>query len=281
MDLVDIIKVKYNKLTTSEKRIANYILSDSKKVLESNAQEIGRETETSAATVVRFCKKIDLDGFDNLKVRIAKSSLIDNSEKEIDPILQKDDSSQEVVKKIHSHIDTALKRTLCLINFDNLENIIRIIKNANNVYLYAIGASSLSAYDLYHKLNRINKRAHYNFDAHMNIEFSVHTKPDDVVIAISYGGDSKEVLLAVKSAIKNGTPVIAIVKEGETILSKLADYCLYVPNTEKRVRMGSVESKFAQMMLVDILYFGVVKDNIDSVLEELRVTSNAIYDLKE
>ena len=39
----------------------------------------------------------------------------------------------------------------------------------------------------------------------MSIEFSAYTKPDDVVIAISYSGNSREVLLAVEKSKKQNT----------------------------------------------------------------------------
>lgn len=281
MDFIDVIKIKYDKLTASEKKVADYILKNSDSFLDSNAQRIGEETATSAATIIRFCKKMEFDSLENLKVNIAKSNLSSKENNVIDPILTKVDSDVDVVKKIYSQVDVSLKKTLSLIKFDVLGKVLEIIKKSENVYIYGIGASSLAAYDLYHKLNRVGKRSFYNFDGHMSIEFSIYSTPKDVAIAISYGGDSKEVLLAVEQAKKNNTPVIAIVKEGDTTLSKMVDYCLFVPNNEKRIRMGSLGSKFAQMLMIDILYFGVVRENLETVLEELKLTSDSIRPLKD
>lgn len=280
MDLIDIIKIKYNKLTPSEMKIADYVMKNPEKILEMSAQDIGNITGTSAATVVRFCKKIDVEGFDNLKVRIAQSSIREGNVNEVDPILNKNDSINDVVNKICSNVEIGLKRTISLIDIEVLEKVVTLLKSAKGIYVYAIGSSALSAQELYHKLNRVNRKTYFNREAVMSIEFSAYTQPDDVVIAISYSGNSKEVLMAVEQAKKNNTPIIAIVKEGQTKLSDMADYCLYVPNKEKKIRIGSLESKYSQMLLVDILYFAVVKDDIDSFVGYIKEISDSIGKLK-
>lgn len=280
MDLFEIIKIKYNKFTSSEVKIADFLLLNHKKFLGMSAQEIGEETKTSAASVIRFSKKIGVDGLDLLKVKIAQSSANINEEVEIDPVLNENDSISNVVSKIYSNIEIGLKRTTSLLDEKNLEEIVSLIKNSNGVYIYAIGSSSFCAVDLYHKLNRINKKTYYNQDSIMSIEFAGHTRPDDVVIAISYSGISKEVLLAAEESKKQGTPVIAIVKEGKTPLSMLADFCLHVPNKEKNIRIGSLESKYAQMLLADILYYAVVKDDMECFIEYLKGISEKIANFK-
>lgn len=281
MNFIDLIKIKYDKLTASEQKIADYILLNSEVFLKSNAQEIGDLTQTSGASVIRFCKKLGFSGLENLKVEVAKSNINSHDNQKIDPIIESADTNDILVNKIYSNIETSLKRTIHLMDFQLLEKIIDIIRKANKVYLYGIGASSLSAYDLYHKFNRINKTTFYGFDGHMNIEFAVHSQPSDVAIAISYGGNTKEVLLAVKQLKENKTPVIAIVKEGESSLSQLADYCLFVPNTEKQIKMGALSSKFSQSFLVDIIYFGVVKDHLDNIFGQLELTNRVVTPLKE
>lgn len=280
MNLFDNIKIKYNKLTSSEMKIADFIIKNHKKVLEMSAKEIGDETKTSAATVVRFCKKIEIDGLDTLKVKIAQSSFENKESTEIDPILSKDDSMVDIINKIYTNVEVGLKRAVSLLVVETLEKVVELIKRSNGIYIYAIGSSGLCAYDLYHKLNRVNKKTYYNQDPTMSIEFSGYTKPDDVVIAISYSGNSKEVLLAVEESKKQNTPIVAIVKEGKTRLGELADYCLYIPNKERKVRIGSLESKFSQMLIADILYYAVAKENMDSFIEFLKDISDKIGKFK-
>ena len=84
-------------------------------------------------------------------------------------------------------------------------------------------------------------------------------------------------LKSLKSRIQ---PIVAIVKEGKTRLGELADYCLYIPNKEKKVRIGSLESKFSQMLIADILYYAVAKENMDPFIEYLKDISDKIGKFK-
>lgn len=280
MNIIEIIRARYDSFTNSEKRIGNYILDNSKEFLDLSSSQIGEKTDSSGATVIRFCKKIDIEGLEKLKIEVAKIIDGDKSFDSIDPMLKESDTTDEVVKKLYSNIDFSLKQTLELINMNELEKIIKVIKRAENVYIYAIGASSLSAYDLYHKFNRVNKRCFFNFDADMNLEFSTHTKSTDVAIGISYSGESRQVNCAIENAKRNGTSVISIVKEGDNSLKELSDYSLSIPNNEKRIRVGAVSSKFSQMFYVDLLYLGVIKGDLDLIYDYLKKTNDSTSEFK-
>ena len=49
---------------------------------------------------------------------------------------------------------------------------------------------------------------------------------DDVVIAVSHSGASKELLQSVQAARENGAKVIVITSHGQSPLAALADICL-------------------------------------------------------
>jgi DNA-binding MurR/RpiR family transcriptional regulator len=76
----------------------------------------------------------------------------------------------------------------------------------------------------------------------------------DVVIAISYSGESEAVLRVAKEAKKNGTRIVAITRVGENSLGKLADRILAVPNSESLFRQGATLSRINQLLVVDIVY---------------------------
>ena len=59
--------------TTTEKIIAEYILEHAHDILNDSAQELGKKTQTSAAAVIRFSKKLGYKGFSDLKISLAGS----------------------------------------------------------------------------------------------------------------------------------------------------------------------------------------------------------------
>src|SRR5690606_20756427 len=59
------------KLPPSESKIAAYILKNPKESISLTASELGKQSNTSSAAVIRLCKSLDLKGFQDLKLRIA------------------------------------------------------------------------------------------------------------------------------------------------------------------------------------------------------------------
>lgn len=266
--------------TQSEKKIAKYILENGQDVITHSAQEIGDCTDTSPASVVRFSRTLGYEGFQELKLEIAKTQN-QNEEKIIDDIIEKGDSIEKVVHKVANQGINTINNTVALLNIEDFEKAIEEIKKANNIYLFGVGASAIVAMDLQHKLLRINKIAIFHLDANVQLAMSVHAKRGDLAIGISYRGKSKEVNNSVRRAKENGASCISITKYGNNSLADLCDINLRVPNVEKELRVGAIASRMAQLMVTDILFLGIAKDNFEDVERYLKETKKMTDILKE
>lgn len=266
--------------TQSEKKIAKYILENGQDVITHSAQEIGDSTDTSPASVVRFSRTLGYEGFQELKLEIAKTQN-QNEEKIIDDIIEKGDSVEKVVHKVANQGINTINNTVALLNIEDFEKAIEEIKKANNIYLFGVGASAIVAMDLQHKLLRINKIAIFHLDANVQLAMSVHAKRGDLAIGISYRGKSKEVNNSVRRAKENGASCISITKYGNNSLADLCDINLRVPNVEKELRVSAIASRMAQLMVTDILFLGIAKDNFEDVERYLKETKKMTDILKE
>ena len=63
-------------------------------------------------------------------------------------------------------------------------------------------------------------------DSHMQATEAALVTPDDVVIAVSHSGATKELLQSVQTAKAAGAGIIVITSHGQSLLAKLADICL-------------------------------------------------------
>ena len=59
-------------LTPTESQLAQYILRNKEEVQTSSIQSLSEKTFASKSAIHRFCKKIGFEGFNDLKVKIAK-----------------------------------------------------------------------------------------------------------------------------------------------------------------------------------------------------------------
>ncbi|WP_238883010.1 MurR/RpiR family transcriptional regulator [Clostridium sp. YIM B02551] len=273
------IKQYATEFTQAEQKISDYILQNPEEVINFSAQQLAERTETSAASVVRFSRKLGFGGFGELKIEIAKT-ITNNYDDNFDAIISSEDSIIDITDKLVNKAVTSIKETQGLINFKDLEEAIEIIRKAENVYLFGVGASSLVAMDFMYKLARINKRVVYFMDSHLQLASSVHITEKDVAIGISYGGKTKEVNESISIAIEKGAKVIAITSCNKNPLSSMSDISLKVPNAEKQIRFGAISSRVAQLIITDTLFLGVAIDNLDKVENSLLETRKAVEKLK-
>ncbi|MBP8315195.1 MurR/RpiR family transcriptional regulator, partial [Clostridium neonatale] len=54
-------------LTTNEEDVLQYVFSNKDKVIKMNINQLAQNTYVSTATILRLCKKLNLQGFNDLK----------------------------------------------------------------------------------------------------------------------------------------------------------------------------------------------------------------------
>ena len=61
------IKLLYDKMGSAEKRIADWIFENSGKIISLSIVELAEQCNCGEATIVRFAKRLGLNGFQELK----------------------------------------------------------------------------------------------------------------------------------------------------------------------------------------------------------------------
>ncbi|MGY5266349.1 MurR/RpiR family transcriptional regulator [Paraclostridium bifermentans] len=280
MNILEYIKQNYEDFTDSEKLIADYLLSNNESIINLSAKEIGEITNTSAATLIRFSKKLGFESLNEMKLKLSMS-LRDIKEKADFEYINKKLETTDIIYGIKKSIDKVMEKTVNLIQEEDLEKAIELLSKAKNIYIYSVGVSGLVGQDFYYKLSRINKRCIAHVDTHLQITSSILMEPGDVAVAISYSGTTKEVIKCVENANKNNVPVISITKASiSNKLEDLSDITLKVPYVEKSLREGAMSSRISQLAIIDMLFIGMAKENIEEVENKLVVTREAVKDLK-
>lgn len=281
MNILEYIKQNYSDFTDREKLIAEYFLSNEESVINMSAKEIGELTSTSAATVVRFSKKLGFSSLNEMKLGLTISS--NEQEKSASfKYLDKELKTRDVIYGVKDSIDSVMEKTVKLVNEKDLEKATELLLNAKNIYIYSVGVSGLVGLDFYYKLSRINKRCIVHSDTHLQITSSVLMEKGDVAVAISYSGSTNEVIKCVENANKNNIPVISITKASiNNELEKLSDITLKVPFVEKSLREGAMSSRISQLAIIDMLFIGMAKNNLEEVEQKLILTRNAVKELNK
>ncbi|MGL6167489.1 MAG: MurR/RpiR family transcriptional regulator [Fusobacteriaceae bacterium] len=281
MNVLEYIQQNYNNFTDSEKLISDYFLSNKEIIIKLSSKEIGKLTTTSAATVVRFSKKLGFCSLNELKLSLKLSSVEEDKNLRF-KYLDKNLKTRDIIYGVKDSIDSIMEKTIKLIDEKELDYAINLLINAKNIYIFSVGVSSLVGLDLYYKLSRINKRCILHNDTHLQITSSVLMEEGDIALAISYSGDTTEVIACAKNAKKNNIPVISITKASvNNELEKISDITLKIPFVEKSLREGAMSSRISQLAIIDMLFIGIARNNFEDIEKKLILTRNAIENLKK
>ena len=221
----------------------------------------------SSASISRFVRKYCNISFSELKIEIASGG-------ENDPystaneIFNWADSFNEMPDNIISSISKICKDVIEVNGIEPFREAISLINDSHAVFFFGIGASGIIVMDFMQKLMRLEKLCVYNIDSNFGVINSKIASKDDLIIAVSFSGKTREVNLAVKEAKKNGAKCIAITRNSKSELESLADIKLLVPSSElNSTRLSPIFSRYGQLFIVDMLFLGLAKKKTDSIDE--------------
>ena len=95
----------------------------------------------------------------------------------------------------------------------------------------------------------------------------------DVLVAVSYSGETKEVIETVKVAIEKGAIVLSISQLGKSTLNRLSNLQFYVPSEENTIRAGAISSRDSSLFICDTIYLSLVSNHLEEnrlILQKTR-----------
>ncbi|MFC0525368.1 MurR/RpiR family transcriptional regulator [Pontibacillus salicampi] len=260
----------------AEKVVAQYILQHPEDVVGMSVQQLAANCYSSPAAVLRYCKGIGYEGFKDFKLKLAGDlSIISMHELEKET-LEPGDSLENIMSVITKNNIQSLTDSLQLLDLEELKKAYQLLMDANKIDLYGVGSSYLIASDAVQKFMRINKVCTAYSDFHMQRVSAVNLGPDDVAVAISYSGETTQILECIRVAKSQGAKVITITKYADTPMSALSDAILFVAAKEDDFRSAAMTSRMATLNVIDILYTACAHEQYDDALFHLRRTHEVI-----
>ena len=270
------IKLKYAEMGKAEKRIADWINDNPGEIISLSIVELAELCGCSEATIVRFSKRLGLSGYQELKISLASEGGGNTVSNHIKPT----DSAFCIYEKVCNDIYLSLEKTKQSLNPDSLALAADKICAANKIVVFGLGNSASVALDTSHKLLRAGLNAFAYSDNHMQVIAASHLKEGDVAIAISHSGSSKDIVDALKTAKDHGATTIAVTNIGKSPILKYSDIVLSTSSDETKYNILALNSRIAQLAIVDTLYFYVVYNRSAHSLESIKETELALLSKK-
>lgn len=275
-----ILKDLLHSLPPSEQKIAQYILDNPEESILLTAAALGRRSQTSSAAVIRLCKSVGFSSFQELKIRVSgdlreKTSI---GYRDIEP----NEDYRNIIDKVTSNTIQALKETVDIMNVGSLEKAVDALTNAKSIIFIGFGASYLAALDAEQKFLRIAKQTNSFSDVHSAATSIANKGKGDVVVGISFSGNTQEVTKLLELAQQKKATTISISKYGNSIVADFSDIQLHTSAArEATFRSGATSSRIAQLHIIDILFMCVASEEYDRTIKHLDETREAISFIKE
>lgn len=183
--LVTKIGKQVNQMTKSQKKVANYLLFNMDKLLFFTADELAKAANVSTATVVRFARELDFEGYTDMQ-KAARLRFHDREEEpeDLPQSSPEEDSSEYLLEKSFRQDIQNLKRTFQDLSREDLERACTLLKTSRRVYLVGMRISRSMATYAYINWGMLRKGVHLIHNEGLDYaEELIEINPEDLIVA--------------------------------------------------------------------------------------------------
>ena len=246
---------KYN---NTDKSIICYLLNHINDLDSLTINTLAKDTYTSNATIIRFCRKLGCDGFKSFKIRLIKELNSDyNTLFSIDankPFMPTD-SVNSISRNLAELLKGSIDGTLQSLNEKDINAIIDNIETCNRVFIFAKGDSFITAAAFKNRLIKVNKYVILADDFHEGPYNITNVMPNDFALFITYSGQHYEYKSYISILKAKKIPTAIITAHSETKLARMCDTVIQVPQSEGvDDKISSFTAQLSFEYVLDTLY---------------------------
>jgi DNA-binding MurR/RpiR family transcriptional regulator len=266
-------------LSPAEQRVGRLVVADPADAARRTITDLATAAETSEATVIRFCRSVGMEGYPQLRIRLAAEAA-----RRVEPpdarvvggdIPPGADLAQ-IIATIAFNDARAVEETAEQLDPAICEQVVAAMDSAGRVDVYGAGASGFVAADFQQKLHRIGRTAYYWPDVHTALSSVALLGRGDVAFGISHTGTTADVLEILTVARERGATTVVLTNYPRSPVTDVADFVLTTAARETTYRSGAMASRLAQLTVIDCLFVGVAARNRTKARRALEVTAEAV-----
>ncbi|PLR75417.1 MurR/RpiR family transcriptional regulator [Bacillus sp. V3-13] len=235
MKIEGLVNKHYNDLHENDFHILKYILNNKKSCYDLGINSLADKCNVSRSSILRLAQKLGFSGYSEFRVFL-------KWEDQGDPKLQK--TGVEL-------LNNDILETLKYIKTKDFTEICALIQQAERVFVYGTGTAQLNcAFDLQRMFLPLKKYLHV-IQAQTELEMVLSDLTlDDVMIIISFSGDTPSIFPAVQSLVAKGVPFISITNLKNNRLARMTPHNLYANSSRSELRDGTKIDTFASFFII-------------------------------
>lgn len=253
MDLQDVVNANQHRFSETEREILAFMLENEEFVAESTINSLAHKTYTSTSSIIRLTKKLNFSGFAELKYFI-KSSL--NRSEPFNPRFI--ESGREDIQRTYDYLEHM-----------ELSGLLKRIHEARTVYCFGTGYAQRNAVQEFAKSMQVCGKFCHVIPARNEFESAMNNMTqDDVVIIVSFSGQTENMREHIKMLALRRIPMIAVTAIGVNYMSSHAEYSLHYQTTPTHI--STQRKPYYSFVALSVLLDYIVRRYIEHVEHERR-----------
>lgn len=271
------IRSSYQSLAPAERKVADYALEHLAELIYQSVTEVGSRCGVADATVMRFCQSVGFRGFQEFKL-VASRDLASYRTSLPAGDITSTDTLPSVIQKTLAFSKQTLDDTVAVLAVAALEQAVALCAGARKVAFYGVGASSFTAWDARYKFLRIGVECEAYTDSHLQMMSAAMLTPQDVAVGFSQTGSTKDVVDCLHRAREAGAKTISVTDHSRSPVTQVSDVVLLTSSHDGPLGSGSVRSRMAQLLVLDVLFTGVALIHYGRSQESTEKTAESVLD---
>lgn len=255
------IKAIKDSLSASESKLAAFTLDSPNALRGFSSQELARVVGVSQSSVVKFAQKLGYKGYPAFKLAVIDAVNQEVPNTQLHGQIGVNDGFDAMADKLLASKISVLNETRSLNDRVMIESAVEKLKHAGRILVCGVGGSALVSKDFAFKLQKLGMAAMAEGDSHVQLAMAATLGKDDVVLAVSESGETREVVNVVAQATRNRATVISLTRYGETPVSQHADITLYSVAEPSAARLSSILARTSQELVIDMLFIALTQSS--------------------
>jgi RpiR family carbohydrate utilization transcriptional regulator len=255
-------------LDGEEKLVAEYILLNYESVPAFSLVQLAEVAHVHPSAVVRFCDDIGCEGFHALHAALAQ---IDSVAASVFFDQVNGFDLEHIAKSVFDDIKQMLDETLASLDMESTQKAVDAILAAEEIVVLGMGTSGSTAQEFVYRLQWIGVSCKQYVDPHRQLMAVSLLDENDLVIAVSHSGRTKNVVNSLKIAKERGATTVCITDFPHSPLTEFADITICAVHVENSLGIEMVATRAAHLAIVDVIMVSVA----------LRDRSRAIRSIKQ
>ena len=249
------IRSERDQMSAIERRIADYILENSRLLRDYSSQQLANSLGISQSSVVKFSQKLGFKGYPDLKFSIGEAVARENGGQEPGTDAETAEHPHAALAEDLLRVKSRAEEETRLINPpEQVDAVAAAIGSAARILLFGLGEDGIPARALASRLSLLGIPAAFHSDALLIAPCIASAAAGDVLVLFSEHGRQAELCRLARQARKRRSKVISVTRNTSNALRAQADLALLISAHDGRPQFEVLLYPSAVQHVLDLLF---------------------------